>query len=75
MRFTRRRFMTAAAALGLSAYGSGVAQERSPARLGRYRVERALLGAASGTTRLPVPDEVPSFNGWVYTNVRLEVIP
>ena len=51
--------MTAAAALGLSAYGSGVAQERSPARLGRYRVERALLGAASGTTRLPVPDEVP----------------
>ena len=22
-----------------------------------------------------VPDEVPSFNGWVYENVKLQVIP
>ncbi len=29
------------------------------------------LGFKEGVT----PDEVPSFNGWTYTNVRLEVIP
>jgi len=22
-----------------------------------------------------VPDEVPSFNGWVYSNVRVEQVP
>jgi hypothetical protein len=50
--------MTWSAALGLSPL-RGIAQERTPVQRGRYRVERGLLGVAAGTTRVPVPDEVP----------------
>lgn len=50
--------MTWSAALGLSPLG-GVAQERTPLQRGPYRVERAVLGVAAGTTRVAVPDEVP----------------
>jgi predicted dienelactone hydrolase len=61
MPFTRRRFLRTAAALGLSAYGAGVfaQQTRTALQPGPYRVERAILGVAAGTTRVPVPEEVP----------------
>jgi len=58
MPLTRREFMMWSAALGLSPLG-GVAQERAPLQRGPYRVERAVLGVAAGTTRVAVPDEVP----------------
>jgi hypothetical protein len=46
------------AALGLSPLGA-LAQERTPLQRGPHRVERAILGVAAGTTRVPVPEEVP----------------
>jgi hypothetical protein len=54
---TRREFIAAAAALGLSPLGSS-AQESNPMRRGPHRVTRVLLGRG-GTTRVPVPEEVP----------------
>ncbi|MGQ0546206.1 MAG: hypothetical protein ACT4P3_12860 [Betaproteobacteria bacterium] len=59
MRCSRREFIAAAAALGLSAYGGARAQARSPLARGPYRVERELLGRSRGTTRVAVPAEVP----------------
>lgn len=60
MRFTRREFLRTAAALGLSAYAARAgAQARAPLQPGPYRVERAILGVAAGTTRVVVPEEVP----------------
>src|SRR5687768_7783967 len=58
MSLTRREFMTWSAALGLSPLGA-LAQERTPLQRGPYRVERAVLGVTAGTTRVPVPEEVP----------------
>jgi hypothetical protein len=58
MRLSRRRFLSAAAALGLSAYGRARGQALKPTQMGRYRVERILLGEG-GTTRVAVPEEVP----------------
>ena len=59
MRVTRRRFMATAAALGLAGTAGLRAQPRAVLARGPHRVERAILGVAPGTTRLPVPREVP----------------
>lgn len=60
MRLSRREFLCSATALGLSAYAArGGAQARTPLQPGPQRVERAILGLAAGTTRVPVPEEVP----------------
>ncbi|HZM36633.1 MAG TPA: hypothetical protein VFC18_19375 [Burkholderiales bacterium] len=56
---TRRRFLGAAAALTLAAAGGAQAAPRAVLSPGPYRVERAILGTAPGTTRLAVPMEVP----------------
>jgi predicted dienelactone hydrolase len=56
---SRRQFMAAAAALGLAGAGRALAQEAAPMLRGPHRVERAFLGRDAGTTRVPVPEEVP----------------
>ena len=50
--------MAWSAALGLSPLGA-YAQARTPLQRGPHRVERAVLGVSAGTTRVPVPEEVP----------------
>ena len=48
-----------AAALGAAPAWASLGREASPLERGPHRVARALLGLSPGTTRLPVPEEVP----------------
>ena len=58
MLVTRRGFLGAALAVGLGSRFAR-AQARPALAPGPHRVARAILGVAPGTTRLPVPAEVP----------------